>query len=164
MKKKITVLLAIYATIAALFIAIAAAPVHQEEPEAEPEIIAETFEEIEEPEGLPAETLDFLARCVEAEAANQGLLGKCLVVDVILNRVDSEAFPNTIEDVIKARNQFAVYANGRMDRVTPTEETFEAIELELLERTDTQILYFNTGGFKGYYTPAFQHKDHYFGY
>ena len=108
--------------------------------------------------------IEMLAKCVEAEATNQGLMGKMLVVDVILNRVDSEKFPNTIADVITAPKQFAVYSNGRMERVTPTDETYKAIKLEIMERTDSQILYFNAGGFSSWYVPAYQYGDHYFGY
>ena len=56
---------------------------------------------VEEVEPAAYDSIDLLAKCVEAEAGNQGLYGKQLVVDVILNRVDSDSFPNTIEEVIK---------------------------------------------------------------
>ena len=38
------------------------------------------------------DSLELLALCVEAEAGNQGLIGKKYVCDVILNRVDDEDF------------------------------------------------------------------------
>ena len=109
------------------------------------------------------DSIDMLAKCVEAEAGNQGLLGKRLVVDVILNRVDSDRFPNDVASVISAHGQFSVYPY-MMQRVTVTEETVEAITLELERRTDNRILYFNTRHFKKWYTPAYQCGDHYFGY
>lgn len=125
----------------------------------------ETEEEeiiIEEPVVL-YDSIDMLARCVEAEAGNQGLLGKRLVVDVILNRVDDPRFPNDVASVISAPGQFAVYPY-MMNRATVTEETLQAITLELERRTDNRILYFNTRHFKSWYTAAYQCGDHFFGY
>lgn len=109
------------------------------------------------------DNLDMLARCVEAEAGNQGLLGKRLVVDVILNRVDSERFPNDIASVISQKGQFAVYPNA-MSRVTISQETLDAIVLELERRTDDKILFFTARHYNKYCIPAYQCGDHYFGY
>ena len=122
----------------------------------------EEIEEVQEPVVL-YDSIDMLARCVEAEAGNQGLLGKRLVVDVILNRVDDPRFPNDVASVISAPGQFAVYPY-MMNRAAVTEETLEAITLELERRTDNRILYFNTRHFKSWYTAAYQCGDHYFGY
>lgn len=54
------------------------------------------------------DSLELLALCIEAEAGNQGLIGKKYVCDVILNRVDDEDFPDSITDVILQKNQFSV--------------------------------------------------------
>lgn len=109
------------------------------------------------------DSIDMLAKCVEAEAGNQGLLGKRLVVDVILNRVDSDRFPNDIASVISQKGQFAVYPNA-MNRVTVTQETLDAIVLELERRTDDKILFFTARHYNKYCIPAYQCGDHYFGY
>ena len=109
------------------------------------------------------DSIDMLAKCVEAEAGNQGLLGKRLVVDVILNRVDSERFPNDIASVISQKGQFAVYPNA-MNRVTVTQETLDAIVLELERRTDNRILFFTARHYNKYCIPAYQCGDHFFGY
>jgi len=109
------------------------------------------------------DSIDMLAKCVEAEAGNQGLLGKRLVVDVILNRVDSERFPNDVASVISQRGQFAVYPNA-MSRVTVSQETLDAIVLELSQRTDDKILFFTARHYNKYCIPAYQHGDHFFGY
>lgn len=106
--------------------------------------------------------LEYLAACVEAEAGNQGLLGKRYVVDVILNRVDSDKFPNTITEVIEEPKQFSVVSDGRINTVVPSEETYQAIQMELENRLDDTILFFRTGRYHTGYTPCFQHKDHYF--
>lgn len=123
----------------------------------------ESTEEVIEETTVIYDSIDMLARCVEAEAGNQGLLGKRLVVDVILNRVDDPRFPNDVASVISAPGQFAVYPY-MMQRVTVSQETLDAIVLELERRTDSRILYFNTRHFKSWYTAAYQCGDHYFGY
>lgn len=110
-------------------------------------------------------TLEFLGRCVEAEAGNQGMLGKRLVVDVILNRVNdtSGEWPDTITDVISQPFQFSTFWDGSMDRVEEvTEETWEAIFMELEEITYPDIYYFTSEGFHVYGTPWEKVGDHYF--
>lgn len=113
-------------------------------------------------EELYFDSLDLLASCVEAEAGNQGLEGKRYVVDVILNRVDSPDFPDTIEDVIYQKNAFAVVTNGAIDRVTISEETYEAVNLELENRLNYEILYFTSEGFHPCGTAWRKIGDHYF--
>ena len=108
------------------------------------------------------DSLEYLACCVEAEAGNQGLMGKRLVCDVILNRVDSKDFPDNIFDVINQKNQFSVVSNGRIYEVSVSDETFEACRLELEERTDKDILYFTAGGYSACGSPAYKYKNHYF--
>lgn len=111
------------------------------------------------------DSLETLAICVEAEAGNQDLMGKRLVADVILNRVESEAFPNDINAVIYQERQFSTATDGAMDRVyEPSEETFKAVQLELTSRTDRNILFFTAGGYNKYCTPAYRYGAHYFGY
>lgn len=123
----------------------------------------------EEKDDLEAElycdSLEMLAVCVEAEAGNQGLRGKRLVADVILNRVESDIFPDDIVSVITQHNQFSTYTDGAMDRVVePSEETIRAVQMELEKRIDTKILYFTAGYYNPYCKPAYKYKDHYFGY
>ena len=57
----------------------------------------------------------WLARIITAEAGGESLLGQIAVGDVILNRVRSQSFPNTIYGVIFDRKwgiQFSPVANG----------------------------------------------------
>ncbi len=106
--------------------------------------------------------LELMAACVEAEAGNQGLDGKRMVADVILNRVEDPAWPNTIEGVITQKYQFSTYWNGAMDGVSITDETFEACKMELKERGWPGIYYFTAGGYGEYGTPWRKVGDHYF--
>lgn len=58
---------------------------------------------------LKESELELIAKCVESEAGNQNDLGKRLVVDVILNRVDSERFPDDVESVISQKYHFTTF-------------------------------------------------------
>lgn len=129
----------------------------------EPEYYPETPEEYAEEDYW--NSVELLAICVEAEAGNQGLEGKRLVADVILNRVDDDSgeWPDTIPEVIGQLNQFASYWDGGMERVVePSEETFEAVRMELEERSYPGIYYFREGTWSEYGTPWRQVRDHYF--
>lgn len=110
------------------------------------------------------DSLDLLAICVEAEAGNQDLMGKRLVVDVVLNRVDSDRFPDDITSVITQPWQFSSWEDGRMDKVwSPSEETYQAVRMELESRTDSEVLFFTEGRYNEYCIPMYIHGDHYFG-
>lgn len=111
---------------------------------------------------IDGESLEWLAKCVEAEAGNQDIVGKRLVVDVILNRVDSDLYPDDIKAVISQDGQFAVYKYGTMMKATPSEETCRAVEMELEHRIDTEIMYFASSGYIS--KPAYKHGGHYFAY
>lgn len=133
---------------------------------AEPAEQAETVEAYEmAPDDLESEyyydSLELLALCVESEAGNQGLYGKKLVADVVLNRVDSPDYPDNITDVIMQQNQFSVVLDGRIWTVEPSEETFEAIREELEQRTNTEIIFFTSEGYSPYGEPWGKIGDHY---
>lgn len=53
-----------------------------------------------------AATVDLLARVITHESGNQPLEGKIAVGNVILNRVASPSFPNTVTEVLSQPNQF----------------------------------------------------------
>ncbi len=59
------------------------------------------------------ETL-LLAALIQAEAANQGDAGRLAVGSVVMNRVASSKFPNTVSGVIYASGQFAPVTSGRV--------------------------------------------------
>ena len=76
-----------------------------------------------------------LERIVEAEATDKDKKSKILVANVILNRVRSEEFPDSIEAVVFQREngkvQFSPTADGRYDSVHVTESTKESVERAL---------------------------------
>ena len=90
---------------------------------------------------------DNLLRLVEAEAGGEDLMGKMLVANVVLNRVESEQFPNTINEVIFQSNngvtQFSPVGDGRFYSVKVSQQTIEAVNLVLQGEDNSQgALYF----------------------
>ena len=72
-----------------------------------------------------------LLRIVEAEATGCDIVGKILVANVIINRVNSSKFPNTISGVIFSPNQFSPINDGRYYSVTVKQTTIEAVDRAL---------------------------------
>ena len=64
---------------------------------------------------------EILSRLVWAEARGEDDIGQILVVNVVMNRVNSPRFPNTIRDVVFQPGQFTPITNGAFDRAAPDE-------------------------------------------
>lgn len=72
-----------------------------------------------------------LLRIVQAEAGGCDMKGKILVANVILNRVESDEFPDTITDVVYEKRQFSPVSNGSINRCKVEQETVEAVDRAL---------------------------------
>ena len=88
-----------------------------------------------------------LLRIVEAEAGGEDQDGKLLVANVVLNRVNSETFPDTVLEVVMQKEQgiaqFSPTVDGRYQRVKVSEDTKEAVERALYGEDISQgALYF----------------------
>lgn len=103
-----------------------------------------------------------LSHIVEAEARNQGIDGKRLVVDVVFNRVMSDQFPNSVEEVLTQDGQFTTYINGAYELVEPSEDTHEAIAIEYDYIRNTDVYFFRTDHYHSFGKPLFVEEDHYF--
>ena len=111
--------------------------------------------------------LELLAAVVEAEAGNQDMTGKRLVVDVVLNRVDSPLFPDTITEVLEQPGQFSTMWNGAVEEAGwhMQEDDYTAVMMEVTGvRLDYDIYYFTAGEYNASCRPAYIHGDHFFGY
>lgn len=103
-----------------------------------------------------------------AEAESEDVEGKALVIMVVLNRVWSGKFPDSIPEVIFQERQFSPVGNGRFDRVEPDRECYEALELIQLNQWDESqgALYFESEGKSNWHRNnlhfLFQHGNHYF--
>lgn len=91
----------------------------------------------------------WLARIIEAEAGGESGEGKLAVANVVLNRVASGSYPDTIYDVIfdtKYGTQFEPTSNGAIYN-TPSEESIEAAKRALSGEN-------NIGGALYFYNPS----------
>ncbi|WP_151733135.1 cell wall hydrolase ['Paenibacillus yunnanensis' Narsing Rao et al. 2020] len=77
------------------------------------------------------EDLLLLQKIVMAEAEGEPYKGKVAVANVVLNRLRSANFPDTVYDVIYQKSQFSPVGNGRIDRVKPNEESIKAVNAAL---------------------------------
>lgn len=81
---------------------------------------------------ITEEDKDVLLRIVEAEATCEDIKGRMLVANVILNRVVSDKFPDSITEVVFQNNgvtyQFSPIKDGRYWEVRISDETREAVE------------------------------------
>lgn len=85
------------------------------------------------------EEKDFFARLVEAEAKGEPFEGKVAVATVVLNRVESPEFPDTVTEVVKENTgntyAFSPVQNGEINKPA-SEESKQAVE-EALKRENT---------------------------
>lgn len=128
---------------------------------------ADTMVKVEEPvvestTDISEEDIELLALVTMAEAEGECEEGKRLVIDTILNRVDSEHFPDTISEVIYQRNQFSSMWNGRVDRCYVQEEIVQLVREELENRTNYDVIFFHAKKYSKYGTPLFNVENHYF--
>lgn len=99
-----------------------------EQPTAEPETVQ--YESMVMSRDWGAEDSERLLKIAMAEAEGESVEGKALVMLVVLNRVWSEDFPDTIEEVIFQPRQFTPTAeDGRYYTTEPNRECYEALEL-----------------------------------
>lgn len=114
------------------------------------------FRIIQAHEYTPSDIVE-IGRSVQQEAGNQSDLGKRLVVDTILNRVDSDRFPNTPIEVINQPGQYTKI------RGNPPEELYSLIAEEIyVRRTNSEVLWFKKYNYHKYGNPIIKEGDHYF--
>ena len=96
---------------------------------------------------LSDEEYQSLCRIVEAEAGCEDSTGKLLVANVVINRVKSPKFPNSVTEVVfqqeDGTTQFSPVSDGRYNQVDVSEETIEAVEKAIYGEDVSQgALYF----------------------
>lgn len=125
----------------------------KKEEEDQPETIYDLYSEQE---------IEILQRIVEAEATNQTIESKINVANVILNRVNSEKFPNTIKEVVFQKNptQFSPTSDGRYNEVDISDDTIEACEKAFTEKdtTDGALFFCNPRDVKNLQTQSWFRK------
>lgn len=126
---------------------------------------AEEAERIAREQAEKAATLqaekELLASLIFCEAGNQPYEGQIAVGAVVLNRVKSSVYPNSVSEVVYQSGQFSPAMSGWLDRVRAnagySESALQAAE-DALDGSNPvgDCLYFSTGGY------GMQIGDHFF--
>ncbi len=113
-----------------------------------------------------------LLRIVQAEAGVCDDKGKILVTNVILNRVKSGKFPDTVRGVVYSPSQFSPVSNGRINTVKVTDDTIQCVDRALAgeDYSEGALYFMNRRGsksgavrwFDSRLTYLFQHGNHEF--
>lgn len=72
-----------------------------------------------------SDSVSLLARLIYCEAGGCSYRHKQLVGAVVINRVNSSKFPNTLNGVIYQSGQYSPAMNGKINRVSPDSECYE---------------------------------------
>ena len=104
---------------------------------------------------------ELMASIIYCEAGNQPYEGQVAVGAVVLNRVKSSVYPNSVSEVIYQSGQFSPAMSGWLDRVRAnagySESALQAAEDALNGSNPVgDCLYFSTGGY------GMQIGDHFF--
>lgn len=137
-------------------------PTLKSEQPLEETVSAVEIEEYVEDTLLPREDIELIALVTMAEAEGECEEGKRLVIDTILNRVDSVYFPDTVYGVVYQANQFSSMWNGRVDKCFVDDDICQLVEEELQSRTNVDTIFFTAGEYGKYGRPMFQVGNHYF--
>ncbi len=113
-------------------------------------------------EVISQEDLELLSLLTMAEAEGETEEGQRLVISTVLNRVDSKYFPNSISEVILQKNQFTSMWNGRVERFEVREDISNLVLDELGNRSDYDVIFFNSNDYSTYGKPLYKKGSHYF--
>lgn len=115
-----------------------------------------------------SEDVYLLAKIAMAEAEGEDIEGKALVMLVVLNRVKTKGFPDSIEDVIYQTGQFSPVASGRFDTVRPDAGCWQAFSMIEQNKWDKSMgaTYFESESESTWHEEnlnfLFRHGSHYF--
>lgn len=116
--------------------------------------------------------INVLEKCVMAEAGNQDQKTQEMVAAVILNRVKSADYPNSISEVVFQKDgetyQFSCISDGNYDAAVSTEQVNAAVDQALFDYVNDMriypdnVLYFNSNGYFSWAAPYMQSGSMYF--
>jgi N-acetylmuramoyl-L-alanine amidase len=96
------------------------------------------------PGGFSSNDIQLMANAVYGEARGEPYTGQVAVAAVILNRVNSASFPNTVSGVIFEPGAFTAVADGQI-WLTPNEQAKKAVldAINGIDPTGEALYYFN---------------------
>lgn len=101
------------------------------------------------------EEIEMLKYIVEQETRGGSYRHKCIITNVILNRVEDSRFPNTVKGVLLQKNQFSSVWNYYQKRVEPDKSTERAVNDVLNGRVEDESngsLYFHSMKSDGWFS------------
>jgi spore germination cell wall hydrolase CwlJ-like protein len=108
--------------------------------------------------------IEILERIVQAEAGGSGYNGMLAVANVVLNRVKSERFPNTVTEVVFAHRQFTPISDGRYYTIKVNDTARQVVKDALAgaRLVGEDALYFctPTASGKGWFETALRKIDY----
>lgn len=116
----------------------------------EPEPTPEQTETTSRYDGIQItdDDVETLARLVWLEARGEPFEGQVAVVEVVLNRILSTSFPDTVEEVVYQRDPVQFSPAALIPSTIPGEEQYRAVETAITAAepiTDADVVYFSTG-------------------
>lgn len=101
------------------------------------------------------EEIEMLKYIVEQETRGGSYRHKCIVTNVVLNRVKDSGFPNTVKGVLLQKNQFSSTWNYYQKRNKPDDNTVNAVNDVLNSRVEDEsngALYFHSMSSDGWFS------------
>ena len=101
------------------------------------------------------EEIEMLKYIVEQETRGGSYRHKCIVTNVVLNRVKDSRFPNTVKEVLLQKNQFSSTWNYYQKKHKPDKKTVNAVNDVLngrVEDESSSALYFHSMSSDGWFS------------
>lgn len=141
-RERVSVSQQVEAEIAKAAIAINSPVLTEPHTKAEPTVIEKTYQEFSD------DDIALMARIVMNESSICAFDAKELVAITIINRVNSDKFPDTVYDVVHQSGAYSLIENGE---VSP--ECFLAVQSALLASYPTDLFYFRDSYYHDFGTP-----------
>lgn len=126
-------------------------------------LVASVVEASKRKTTLTAEEILLMEKVVSAESRGESPEAQYTVACVILNRMESPIFPDSLEGVIRQSGQFTCVGNGIINNVPITESVEQAVAKALDNNTvDENVLWFRSEHYHTFHNRAFQIGDLYF--
>lgn len=110
---------------------------------------------VEAHEYTPTDVVD-IGKIIHHEARYESETGKRLVIDTILNRVESPDFPNSVKEVLSQPGQYCD------PKEYPDKDIYRLVAEEIYTRTNDKVLWYRTKRYHKYGTPILVEGNHYF--
>lgn len=126
-------------------------------------LVQNTVESAKRKTTLTSDELLLLQKVVSAEARGESAEAQYTVACVVLNRLESDLFPDTLEEVVTQSGQFTCVESGAINNVPITDSVVSAVDLALDNNTvDADVLWFRSGCYHSFHNQAFSLGAMYF--